>query len=136
MNLLLKLFRLQSLKARLRFLGISLVLLVGLLTILSYSFFQYRQTQNNQINSMHQDSKIQQTAIDSWVAARASEIRNLANSQSSIELNIDSIQKNLIFFASHQKEFEAVSFANKEGLVRIQHHEPNWRLFFRTDLFG
>ena len=67
------------------------------------------------MNSMYQDSKIQKTAIDSWVAARASEIRNLANSQSSIELNIDSIQKNLIFFASHQKEFEAVSFANKEG---------------------
>ena len=71
------------------------------------------------MNSMYQDSKIQKTAIESWVAARASEIRNLANSQSSIELNIDSIQKNLIFFASHQKEFEAVSFANKEGLVQF-----------------
>ena len=68
---------------------------------------------------MRKDSTIQQTAIDNWVAARASEIRNLANSQSTIELNIDNIQKNLIFFASHQQEFEAVSFANKEGLVEF-----------------
>lgn len=119
MNLLLRVFRLQSLKARLRFLGIALVLMVGLLTISSYSFLQYRQTENNQINSMRKDGGIQQTAIDNWVATRASEIRNLANMQSTVELNIDEIEKNLIFFASHQQEFEAVSFANKEGIVEF-----------------
>lgn len=62
---------------------------------------------------------IQQTAIDSWVAARAAEIRNLANLQSTIELEMDDIQSNLTFFASHQQEFEAVSFANKEGIVEF-----------------
>ncbi|MDQ0886825.1 signal transduction histidine kinase [Paenibacillus sp. V4I9] len=119
MNLLLRLLRLQSLKARLRFLGITLVLMVGLLTISSYSFLEYRQTESNQINSMRKDSAIQQTAIDSWVAARASEIRNLANLQSTIELDIDDIKNNFTFFASHQQEFEAVSFANKEGIVEF-----------------
>ncbi|NOU90796.1 HAMP domain-containing protein [Paenibacillus sp. LMG 31460] len=119
MNLILRLLRLHSLKARLRFFGISLVLMVGLLTISSYSFLEYRQTESNQINSMRKDSAIQQTAIDSWVAARASEIRNLANLQSTVELDTDGIQNNLTFFASHQQEFEAVSFANKEGIVEF-----------------
>lgn len=95
------------------------MLMVGLLTISSYSFLQYRQTENNQINSMRKDSTIQQTAIDNWVTTRASEIRNLANLQSTIELDIDDIQNNLTFFASHQQEFEAVSFANKEGIVEF-----------------
>ncbi|WP_436235274.1 sensor histidine kinase [Paenibacillus sp. LjRoot153] len=93
--------------------------MVGLLTISSYSFLQYRQTENNQMNSMRKDSAIQQTAIDSWVATRASEIRNLANLQSTTELDLDNIQNNLKFFASHQQEFEAVSFANKEGIVEF-----------------
>lgn len=95
------------------------MLMVGLLTISSYSFLQYRQTENNQINSMRKDGAIQQTAIDNWVATRASEIRNLANMQSTIELNIGEIENNLRFFASHQQEFEAVSFANKEGIVEF-----------------
>jgi len=119
MNFFLRLFRLQSLKARMRFLGISLVLMVGLLTISSYSFLQYQQTKNDQIDSMRKDSKIQQTAIDSWVAARASEIRNLAHLQSTMELEMDDIESNLKFFASHQQEFEAVSFANEEGIVEF-----------------
>ncbi|MDQ0114928.1 signal transduction histidine kinase [Paenibacillus harenae] len=106
-------------KARMRFLGISLVLMVGLLTILSYSILEYQETKKDQINSMSKDSAIQRTAIDSWVAARASEIRNLAHLQSTIELEMDDIQSNLTYFASQQQEFEAVSFADKEGIVEF-----------------
>lgn len=119
MTFLLRLLQLQSLKARMRFFGISLVLIVGVLTISSYSFTEYRQTEKNQIDSMRKDGAIQQTAIDNWVAARASEIRNLANLDSTIDLDVNSIQSNLTFFASHQQEFEAVSFANKEGIVEF-----------------
>jgi signal transduction histidine kinase len=111
------------------------VLMVGLLTILSYSFLQYRQTEDNQINSMRKDSTIQQTAIDNWVASRASEIRNLANSQSARELDIDNIQKDLKFFASHQQEFEAVSFANKEGIVEFSTMNQLSVYFFERTYF-
>lgn len=117
MTFLIRLMRLQTLKARMRFFGISLVLMVGLLTICSYSFIEFRQTEIDQMNSMHKDGTIQQTAIETWVASRASEIRILANLESTKALNMSSIQKNLAFFASHQQEFEAVSFADKEGIV-------------------
>jgi signal transduction histidine kinase len=119
MNWLLRWLRLQSLKARMRFLGISLVLLVGILTIASYSFTHYQQIKNNQISSMRINSAIQQTTVNSWVSTRASEIRNLANLQSTIQLNLDSIRQNLLYFAKNQQEFEAVSYANKEGIVEF-----------------
>lgn len=95
------------------------MLIVGVLTISSYSYTEYRQTEKSQMNSMRKDSAIQQTAIDNWMAARASEIRNLANLESTKSLDLSSIQKNLTFFASHQQEFEAVSFSNNEGIVEI-----------------
>lgn len=95
------------------------MLMVGVLTISSYSYTEYRQTEKSQMNSMRKDGAIQQTAIDNWVAARASDIRNLANLESTKSLDHSSIQKNLTFFASHQQEFEAVSFSNKEGIVEI-----------------
>jgi signal transduction histidine kinase len=119
MDMLLRWLRLQSLKARMRFLGISLVLLVGILTIASYSFTQYRQIQNNQINSMRMNGAIQQTSIDNWFSTRAAEIRNLANLQSTIQLNLDRLHKNMLFFTKNQQEFEAISYANKEGIVEF-----------------
>ncbi|QGQ99493.1 HAMP domain-containing protein [Paenibacillus psychroresistens] len=119
MRFLIYWLRLKGLKERMRFLGISLVLLVGLLTITSYSFTQYRQTETNQINSMRMNGAIQQTTIDSWFATRASEIRILANLQTYKNIDLDSIQQNMNFFMKNQHEFEALSYVNKEGIVEF-----------------
>ncbi|MFC5471289.1 ATP-binding protein [Cohnella suwonensis] len=114
-----RLLRIQTLKGRLRFFGIFLVLAVGLLTIGAYSITEYRQTEKNLMDSMRKSGAIQQTAIDGWFAERAAEIRNLAHLQSATMLQKDSFQKDLAFFASNQQEFESISFANQEGIVEF-----------------
>jgi signal transduction histidine kinase len=119
MDILLHWLRLKGLKERMRFFGISLVLLVGLLTILSYSFTQYRQTEYNQINTMQMNGAIQQTTIDNWFKTRASEIRMLANLQTTQKIDLDNIKKNMLFFTKNQQEFEALSFVNKEDIVEF-----------------
>lgn len=111
--------RIQTLKGRLRFFGIFLVLMVGLLTIGTYSITEYRHTEQNLVDSMRTNGVIQQTAIDNWFEERAAEIRNLAHLQSATELRTDSFQKDLAFFASNQQEFESISFAGREGIVEF-----------------
>ena len=119
MDFLIRFLKLHSLKSRLRFFGIFLVLMVGVLTISSYSYTEYRQTEGNLLQSMHKNGSIQQTIIDNWMSTRASEIRNLANLQSTKTNNKDNLHKDLVFFANHQQEFESISFTNKEGIVEF-----------------
>jgi hypothetical protein len=113
------LLRLNSLKRRLRFWFIFLLLLFIILGYVPFILYakEYREIEAQ--NNIQQTINLQQLVIDKWFEDKVSTILTISQMSDVRAIDKKKIKKALETVAEHQPEFSRIVFVNKQGVTEI-----------------
>lgn len=109
----------KSLKFQLRFYGSIFIVFIGITIFVSLSVVGFNHAKETAVVHMENTIDVQSLYIDRWFSERASDIKSLANRPYSKQLLKEEIREAIDFAISNRKEFDAIHFINREGVVEI-----------------
>jgi PAS domain S-box-containing protein len=118
------LFRLNTLKRRLRFWFILLILLFVVLRFISLNLYEKVFLQIQAHNNIQQIINLQQLVIDKWFEDKSTTIQAISQLPDVRALDEGKMKKVLETFHDHYTEFSSIAFVNKQGVSEINTSRP------------
>lgn len=118
------LFRLNTLKKRLRFWFICLILLCVGLRFISLNLYEKEFLEIQAHNNIKQVINLQQLVINKWFEDKSSTIQTLAQLPDVRGLDEEKMKRVLQTFREHNTEFSGIAFVNKQGVSEINTSGP------------
>lgn len=110
-----KVFTTDTLKGRLRFFIINLILFVVLIISVFLMFMTKAQIKTTYVKELNSIVKMQNLAIEKWLNERELDIRILASLDDTKKNNLKRVKKTFEAFVNNQSEFYSVSLVNVNG---------------------
>jgi diguanylate cyclase (GGDEF)-like protein len=107
----------DSLKGRLRYFIVNLLLFVILAITIFLIYMTKSQLNKTYTNELHAIVKLQSQSVEKWINERELDIKFLSSKMYS---NTDEIKSFLELFVLNQSEFYSISYVNKKGMTLVE----------------
>src|SRR6476620_1568203 len=118
------LFRLNTLKRRLRFWLILILILFVVLRFISLNLYEKAFLEIQAHNNIQQIINLQQLVIDKWFEDKSSTIQAISQLPDIRGLDEGKMKKALETFHDHYTEFSGIAFVNKQGVSEMNTSGP------------
>ncbi len=132
----------KTLKSQMRFWSVTIILLFGIISIISFIFIEYSSEKKHAIEYIDDTIRAQGIYIDNWFNERLTDISVIANSEDARTINIEGLIKQFNNLSTQKQDFRNLHYIDKNGDIVVttmadaQKYNVSDREYFKDTMEG